>query len=140
MPLLWGRAVLYGLLTEMLLVVVFVICLATGMPAAVITTAAVVGSFVLPFWFATILSRRLQDRFVLHGLLIGGAAFAIYMTMYAIGRVFQPNAGTQPIAYWIAHALKLTGGAAGGALASRRSRERGARETDRQRTEVTAVR
>jgi hypothetical protein len=124
MPLLWGRAVLYGLLTEIILMVVFVVCLATGMPAAVVTSAAVIGSFVLPFWFATILGRRLQDRFVLHGLLIGGAAFAIYMTMYLIGRVFQPNAGPQPVAYWIAHALKFAGGAVGAALASRR-RSRG---------------
>ena len=124
MPLLWGRAVLYGLLTEASLMVVFIAYLALGMPAAVVTPSVVVGSFVLPLWFATIVGRRLQTQFLLHGLLIGGAAFAIYMAMFAIGHVLQPNAGAQPIAYWIAHALKLAGGAVGGAIAShRRARE-----------------
>ena len=120
MQILWGRAVLSGLLTEAILMIVFAIYLAIGMPAAVVTATVIVGSFALPLWFATTLGRRLQNRFVLHGLLIGGAAFAIYMAMYAIGRVFQPNAGPQPVAYWIAHALKFIGGAAGATIASRR--------------------
>jgi len=120
MQILWGRAVLYGLLTEAILMIVFVIYLAIGMPTAVVTATVLVGSFALPLWFATMLGRRLQNRFVLHGLLIGGAAFAIYMAMYAIGRVFQQNAGPQPVAYGIAHALKFIGGAAGATIASRR--------------------
>jgi len=119
MQLLWGRAVLYGLLTEAILMIVFVIYLAIGTPTSVVTATVIVGSFALPLWFATILGRRLHAGFILHGLLIGSAAFVIYMAMYAIGRVFQPNAGPQPVAYWIAHALKLAGGAVGGAIASR---------------------
>jgi hypothetical protein len=110
--------VLFGLLTEAILMVVFFISLAIGMPADVGSAIAVVGSFVLPLWFATILGRRLRARFVLHGLLIGGAAFAIYMAMYAAGRVFQPEAGPQPAVYWIAHALKFIGGALGGVIVS----------------------
>jgi putative membrane protein (TIGR04086 family) len=119
-PLLWTRAVLYGLLTEAILTVIFVVGLATKMPAGVDTVIAVVGSFVLPLWFATILGRRLQARFVLHGVLIGGAAFTIFMAVNVIGRVFQPDAPAQPVAYWIAHALKFIGGAVGGVIASRR--------------------
>jgi len=33
------------------------------------------------------------------------------MAIYAVGRMFQPDAAPQPIAYWIAHALKFAGGA-----------------------------
>jgi hypothetical protein len=66
---------------------------------------------VLPLVFAIFLGRRLRARFVLHGRLIGGAAFAIFMAIYAVGRMFQPDAAPQPIAYWIAHALKFAGGA-----------------------------
>src|SRR5688572_3390965 len=119
-PLLWGRAVLYGLAIEAILIGIFIAGLTLGMPAGVDTAIAVAGSFILPLWFAVILSRRLRARFVLHGVLIGGAAFVIFMAMYAIGRLFQPDAPPQPIAYWIGHALKFAGGALGGAIASRR--------------------
>ena len=118
--LLLGRAILYGLLTEVILIVIFIVGLASGMRAGVDTAIAVGGSFVLPLAFAVILGRRLQAQFVLHGTLIGGAAFAIFMAMNVIGRVFQPDAPAQPVAYWIAHALKIVGGALGGVLASRR--------------------
>jgi hypothetical protein len=69
------------------------------------------------------LGRRLQARFVLHGALIGGAAFAIFMAIDRIGRVFRPDLEPQSLAYWIAHALKIVGGAVGGAIASRRHRQ-----------------
>lgn len=69
--LLWGRALLYGLLTEAILTAIFAAGLAGGMAADGATLIALVGSFVLPLLFATILGRRLQARFVLHGVLIG---------------------------------------------------------------------
>lgn len=131
MPLLWGRAVLYGLLTEAILIVLFIASAALGTSTGVNTVIVLIGSFALPLWFAMILGRRLQARFVLHGLLIGGAAFAIYMTMYVIGRMFQPDAGVQPVSYWIAHALKFTGGAVGGGLAYRRRSREQTRPRDR---------
>ena len=118
--LLWGRAILYGLVIEAILIVIFIVGLALGMPAGLDTVIAVAGSFVLPLLFASILGRQLQGRFVLHGILIGGSAFAIFMAINGIGRIFQPDAGPQPVAYWIAHALKIIGGALGGAIASRR--------------------
>lgn len=115
-PLLWGRAILSGLAVEVILTVIFIAGLATGMPASVNVAVAVAGSFVLPLLFAVMLGRRLRARFALHGALIGVAAFSIFMAMNAIGRVFQPDAGPQPIAYWIGHALKIVGGALGGAI------------------------
>ena len=118
-PLLWGRGILYGLLTEAILIVFFIAGLTFGTPDAIDIVMAVVGSFVLPLVFAMVLGRRLQAKFVLHGVLIGAAAFAIFMALNVIGRVFQPDAPAQPVAYWIAHALKLVGGGVGGAIASR---------------------
>ena len=126
--LLWGRALLYGLLTEAILTAIFVAGLAGGMVADRATLIALVGSFVLPLLFATILGRRLRARFVLHGVLIGAAAFAIFMTMNVIGRLFQPDAPPQPVAYWVAHAFKFVGGGLGGAIAGRSSKRRQGRE------------
>ena len=124
--ILWGRAISYGLLTEAILIVIFIAGLTLGTPDATDIVIAVVGSFVLPLVFAMVLGRRLQATFVLHGVLIGAAAFAIFMAVNVIGRVFQPDAPAQPLAYWIAHALKFAGGGGGGAIASR---HRARRET-----------
>jgi Na+(H+)/acetate symporter ActP len=121
-PLLWGRACLYGLAIEAILIVIFFVGLAAGMSARVDAAIAVAGSFALPLLFAVMLGRRLQARFVVHGALIGAAAFAIFMALNGIGPLFQPDIGPQSAAYWIAHALKILGGAAGGAIASRRHR------------------
>jgi putative membrane protein (TIGR04086 family) len=119
--ILWGRVILYGILVEAVLTAIFIAGLAAGVMSPGMTTAlALVGSFLLPLLFAASLGTRLQARFALHGMLIGAIAFAVFMTMSMIGRFFQPDAPGQPIAYWIAHALKLVGGGLGGAIASRR--------------------
>jgi hypothetical protein len=55
-------------------------------------------------------------------MLIGAIAFAVFMTMSMIGRFFQPDGPGQPIAYWIAHALKFVGGGLGGSIACRAQR------------------
>jgi hypothetical protein len=126
--LLWGRALLYGLLTEAILTAIFVAGLAGGMAANGATLIALAGSFVLPLLFATILGRRLQARFVVHGVLIGAAAFAIFMMMNVMGRLFQPDAPPQPVAYWVAHAFKFVGGGLGGAIARRSKRRQAVSE------------
>jgi hypothetical protein len=125
--ILWGRAIAYGLLTETMLIVVFIAGLTFGMLAAINIVIAIVGSFVLPLVFAMVVGRRLQARFVLHGVLIGAAAFAVFMGLSLIGRMFQPDAPAQPLAYWIAHALKFVGGGLGGVLASGRRKRLGSR-------------
>lgn len=126
--LLGGRALLYGLLTEAILTAIFVAGLAGGMAADGATLIALAGSFVLPLLFATILGRRLQARFVLHGVLIGAAAFAIFMMMNVMGRLFQPDAPPQPVAYWVAHAFKFVGGGLGGGIARRSKRRQAVSE------------
>jgi putative membrane protein (TIGR04086 family) len=114
-----GRAIRYGLLTEAILIAIVVAGLSAGLSTGADTAIAVVGSFLLPLLFAIVLGRRLQARFVLHGILIGAAAFAIFMTLNVAGRMFQRDAPAQPPAYWMAHALKFVGGAPGGAIASK---------------------
>jgi hypothetical protein len=64
--------------------------------------------------FAIWVSRRIESRFLMHGLLVGVVAALIYLGL-AWG---QP----QPLLYNIAHGLKLVGGAAGGLIAARRFR------------------
>ena len=123
--ILWGRAIAYGLLTETMLIVVFIVGLTFGTRDAINIVIAIVGSFVLPLVFAMVLGRRLQARFVLHGVLIGAAAFVVFMGLSLIGRMVQPDAPAQPLAYWIAHALKFVGGGLGGVLASRRRKRLG---------------
>ena len=59
-------------------------------------------------------ARRVKSKFVLHGLIVGLTAFAVYMIPMVLG------GGAQPAIYWVAHAMKITGGLAGGYVASRR--------------------
>jgi hypothetical protein len=63
--------------------------------------------------------RRLESRFVLHGALAGLAATLIYLVpVLASGQ-------TQPAVYWVAHGLKVLGGAAGGMFMARRTARAG---------------
>jgi hypothetical protein len=121
-PLLWGRAVFYAVLIEAILIGLFIAGVPLGLTVTVDAVLAVVGSFALSALFAMRLGRRLHARFVLHGILIGGAAFAIFMAIYTTGRWFDPDVPPQSVAYWIAHVLKFVGGALGGAIAARRAR------------------
>lgn len=84
------------MLTESVLTVTFIAGLAAGLTEAGNTTIATVGSFVLPLLFAMTLGRGLRVRFVIHGILIGAVAFAPFMTMNVIGRLFQPDAPANP--------------------------------------------
>jgi hypothetical protein len=117
----WGRAVLYGLLTEAILIAAFVALMSAGVARDVDTGVAVVGSFALPLVFAMLLGRRLRTAFVVHGFVIGLTAFVIFMAMYEAQRAFGPPVEPQPIAYWVAHALKFAGGMLGGVMAQRRA-------------------
>jgi putative membrane protein (TIGR04086 family) len=119
--LLWGRALFYAVLIEAILIGLFIIGMPLGMTVALDAVLAVVGSFALSCLFAMRLGRSLRSRFVAHGLLIGAAAFAIFMAIDTIGRQFDPDVPPQSLAYWIAHVLKFAGGALGGVVASRRA-------------------
>lgn len=119
----WTRALLGGLLAEVLvLLLIAPVALAVGfdtlgdpvnMPAAV-NYAIVVGSFVAPLLLTQWVARRLTSQFVLHGFLVGFTAFVIYMIPMTL------SGESQPLMYWIAHAMKILGGLAGGVIAARR--------------------
>jgi len=70
------------------------------------------GSFITCFLAALWVCWRIESRFILYGTLVGVVAALIYV---AITRA-QP----EPVAYIVAHVLKLLGGAFGGFVAERR--------------------
>jgi len=107
----WGRILLGGFLAElMVFAIVFPTRYLFGQQAFL--ASILIASALMPFLFAVWVGRRIDSRFVLHGVLVGLVAALIYMGL-AWGR-------PQPLLYKIAHGLKLVGGAAGGIVASRR--------------------
>src|SRR6266480_5945845 len=106
-----GRILLGGFLAESIVfAIVFPVLYLFGQQAFL--ASILIASAVMPFIFAVWVGRGIESRFVLHGALVGLVAALIY-TGIAWG---QP----QPLLYKIAHGLKIVGGMAGGAVASRR--------------------
>jgi len=105
----WLRVLLAGFLAEVL-VIALVIPLALLLGKNTLTYTAPAASLLACFVFAIWVGRRLNSRFVLHGILVGGIATLIYVALTR-GR-------PEPPAYLIAHALKILGGAAGGLVAA----------------------
>jgi hypothetical protein len=112
----WGRIVLGGFLAELILIVLVIPVRLAGGSEQAITIIAVAGSYVVfvpvAWWMGRSLSRP-----ILHGALMGAAAAAIYMLLAVVGRYFQPTAPSMPFIYYVAHVLKIAGGATGGWLA-----------------------
>ena len=96
----WLRAILGGLLAEMLvLVMILPVAYAVGFdlsasdPASVppaLNAAIVVASFVAPLLLTQWVARRLTSQFVLHGFLVGFTAFVIYMIPMTLSGESQP--------------------------------------------------
>jgi hypothetical protein len=107
----WVRILIGGFLAEALLIVL-VIPVALKWGQHPLLYLAPVGSLVTCFLFALWVGRGVESRFVLHGLLVGVVAMVIYVALTL--------ARPEPVAYLIAHGLKLLGGAAGGWLAGQR--------------------
>ncbi len=102
-----------GFLAELLVfAIVFPVLYLFGQTAFL--GSILIASAVMPFIFAVWVGRRVESGFALNGALVGVVAALIYMGL-AWG---QP----QLLLYKIAHGLKVVGGAAGGAVASRRKR------------------
>jgi len=74
----------------------------------VVPPAALVATFAITVW----LGRRINSNFVLHGVLIGVVGTLMYVGL--------TRAKPEPWQYWVAHALKVVGGAAGGMVLARR--------------------
>jgi putative membrane protein (TIGR04086 family) len=108
----WGWILLGGFLAELaIFLVVIPLSLLAGQQSLLYSAppASFVASFVFGIWVA----RKAHHRRVLHGALVGIVATLIYV---GIG-LGQP----EPIAYVVAHVLKVLGGAAGGFVALKRA-------------------
>jgi len=109
----WGRTIAGGFIAEVMLMIAVMPGFAMGSEPVVIWTA-VTGAGVVTFLAALWVARSLESRFVAHGALTGLAATLIYLIPVLAAGV------TQPAVYWLGHALKILGGAAGGLYAARR--------------------
>ncbi|SRR5579871_557668 len=107
----WGWIVLGGLIAEVALIIAIV---PAGMRLGetFLHYTAPPGSLITCFLAAWWICRRIESRFVLHGTLVGVVAALIYIAL--------TRAQPEPLAYIIAHVLKLAGGALGGFVAQRR--------------------
>jgi putative membrane protein (TIGR04086 family) len=107
----WGRILLGGLLAEVALILT-IVPLGLRLGDNFLHDAAPPGSFVMCFLGALWVGRRIESRFILHGTLVGVVAALIYVAL--------TRAQPEPLAYLLAHALKIVGGACGGFVAQRR--------------------
>jgi putative membrane protein (TIGR04086 family) len=111
MKLHWGRIVAGGLLAEIALILAIVpagLKLGDGF----LHYTAGPGSFLFCFLGAWWVCHKVDSRLMLHGILVGVVAALFYIGLTR----FRP----EPLAYIIAHILKLGGGALGALVAQRR--------------------
>jgi hypothetical protein len=111
MSIQWGRVLLAAFLMELVLFAVAVPLYLSGAGRInfyVVPPVALAATFAITVW----IGRGIKSNFVLHGVLIG-----IVGTLMYIGLT---RAQPEPWQYWVAHALKVVGGAAGGMVLERR--------------------
>ena len=113
MSIQWGRVLLAAFLMEVILIATAVPLSLGGLGRTlvyVIPPEAFVATFAVTVW----LGHGIKSKLVLHGVLIGIVGTLMYIAL--------TRAQPEPWQYWLAHALKIVGGAAGGMLlASRRT-------------------
>ena len=111
MSIQWGRVLLAAFLMELVLFAIAVPLFLSGAGRVlvyVVPPAALIATFAITVW----LGRRINSKFVLHGVLIGIVGTLMYVGL--------TRAQPEPWPYWVAHALKVVGGAAGGMVLARR--------------------
>ena len=111
MSIQWGRVLLAAFLMELVLFAIAVPLFLSGAGRVlvyVVPPAALMATFAITVW----LGRRITSKFVLHGVLIGIVGTLMYVGL--------TRAQPEPWPYWVAHALKVVGGAAGGMVLARR--------------------
>ena len=111
MSIQWGRVLLAAFLMELVLFAIAVPLFLSGAGRVlvyVVPPAALIATFAITVW----LGRRINSKFVLHGVLIGVVGTLMYVGL--------TRAQPEPWPYWVAHALKVVGGAAGGMVLARR--------------------
>jgi hypothetical protein len=107
MSIQWGRVVLAAFLMEVVLVGVAVPLFLSGAGRTlvyVIPPLALIATYAVTVW----LGRGIKTNFVLHGVLIGIVGTLMYIAL--------TRAQPEPWQYWLAHALKVVGGAAAGVV------------------------
>jgi ABC-type proline/glycine betaine transport system permease subunit len=107
----WGWVLLGGFLAE-LVIFAIVIPLSFLAGQGSLLYSAPSASFLAAFAFGLWVARKSPRQRVLHGILVGIVATLIYIGI-SLGR-------PEPIAYVVAHVLKVLGGAAGGFVALKR--------------------
>src|ERR1700719_83789 len=110
MSIQWGRVLLVAFVMEIVLIAIAVPLFLSGAGRVlvyVIPPAAFIATFAVTVW----LGRGIRSNFVMHGVLIGIVGTLMYV---ALARA-QP----EPWQYWLAHALKVVGGAARGVVLAR---------------------
>ena len=126
----WGRIVVAAVLAEVAVIAVFFILLfgatLAGVPdlARPLSTLdyvdALVSSFAMVFLFTLWVGKRIESRFVLHGILVGVVAMLLFVALnFGLNRTLE-----EPPLYWVAHGLKILGGIAGGRVAEQMKRTR----------------
>jgi hypothetical protein len=111
----WGRILLAAFFTELGIFAIFLpVLVKYGEGPAQYTVPPL--ALVMTFLFSVWAGRKLESRFVLHGILIGVAATLMYVAL--------TTAHPEPFIYYVAHALKIVGGAAGARVAEKRQLQR----------------
>jgi len=111
MSIQWGRVLLAAFLMEVILFAVAIPLYLGGegrLLVYVVPPLALIATFAVTVW----LGRGFKTRFVLQGMLIGVIGTLMYIAL--------TRAQPEPWQYWVAHALKVVGGAAGGVVLARR--------------------
>src|ERR1700730_7725978 len=112
MSIQWGRVLLAAFLMEVILFAIAIPLFLSGagrLLVYVVPLVALAATFAVTVW----LGRRIKTKPVLHGVLIGVVGTLMYVGL--------TRAQLEPWQYWVAHALKVVGGAAAGlVLAGRR--------------------
>jgi hypothetical protein len=122
----WGLVVAAALLAEISVIAIFFLLLLgatlAGVPAIASPLSpldyadALISSFAMVFVFTLWLGKRIESAFVLHGVLVGAVATLLFVALsFGMSGTFE-----EPALYWVAHGLKILGGAAGGFVAARR--------------------
>jgi len=111
----WGRVVVGGLASEVLLVVL-VGAVRAAFGETAFLASILVGSAAMPFLLALWVCRGDRRYALLNGALVGGVAVAAYLLLFTITAPGQ----SQPLLYEAAHVLKILGGLSGGFVATRR--------------------
>jgi hypothetical protein len=111
MSIQWGRVLLAAFLMEVVLFAIAIPLYLGGQGRVlvyVVPPAALIATLAITVW----IGRGIKSNFVLHGVLIGIVGTLMYVGL--------TRAQAEPWQYWVAHALKVVGGAAGGMVLARR--------------------